>query len=404
MEGVFIIVAWIAAWLILVIILRRFAGKWVLAKFGVAIVLRSRQLTEVLDSFASMLMPLRRRLFAYLLVLGGLYLMIGPLPIPWFDYSILLSQPLVYLLARNVYEVVIAGFGFEGVEEAAKAQRFAPVVPLLPLLTIPLELLAAFIVAIALAVIVHELSHGVVARLFGLRVRSVGLFSVLGFLNGAFVEPDEEDFRAAPSSVRASIIAAGPVSNIVTALLVILLFYAFFHANPAIFGVRVDGIVAGGPMHVAGITNGTVIYGVSGCGVQTNIITSSQLLTTLYVLKYEACKPGDEVIFYTEGGARTVVLGKDGEYPYFGIVPTNNISTSPLSQLFIMTYIINIGLALVNILPIYPLDGGQLIASLISRWKYAKHAVKALTATTMFMLLVSLVYSLPFFGIFSALV
>ena len=403
MEELFIIAVWIAAWLTAIGILRKFAGGWASTKFGVAIILRSRRLVEVLDSLAYRLARLRHRLFQYVLVIAGLYLMLGPLPIPWFDYSVVLSQPLIYLLARNVYEVVVAGFGFEGIEEAARAQRFAPVVPLLPLLTIPLELLAAFIVAIALAVVVHELSHGVVARLFGLRVRSVGVFSILGFLNGAFVEPDEEDFKNAPSSVRASIIAAGPLSNIVTALLVMAAFYAFFHIDPAIFGVRISGVVEGGPMHVAGITNGTVIYGVSGCGIETNVITASQLLSILYTLKYSACKPGDRVVFYTDEGIRVVVLGSDGEYPYFGIVPVGNIDTSTISQIFIMIYIINIGLALVNILPIYPLDGGQLIASLISKWRHARRVVQTLTFATMFLLIVSLIYSFPFFDIFSAL-
>ena len=79
-----------------------------------------------------------------------------------------------------------------------------------------------WIIAIFLLAIVHEFSHGIVAASHDIPVKNSGpaIFGViLPFLPAAYVEPDEEIMQKKPAFARYSIIAAGPVSNIIFGLI-----------------------------------------------------------------------------------------------------------------------------------------------------------------------------------------
>jgi membrane-associated protease RseP (regulator of RpoE activity) len=70
----------------------------------------------------------------------------------------------------------------------------SPVVPVLPGLTIRVYWLPYFILAFLVAAFTHEIAHGIVARLEGVRVESAGLFLAL-VQPGGFVEPDERELE-----------------------------------------------------------------------------------------------------------------------------------------------------------------------------------------------------------------
>jgi membrane-associated protease RseP (regulator of RpoE activity) len=86
------------------------------------------------------------------------------------------------------------------------------------------------IVGLIVAVALHEASHGIAARRFGIPVRSTGLLWLIIPI-GAFVEPDEEETKKAEPKIRAKIFAAGPGMNItltaVFLVLAILMAYSF---------------------------------------------------------------------------------------------------------------------------------------------------------------------------------
>src|SRR5205823_926330 len=67
------------------------------------------------------------------------------------------------------------------------------------------------IFGLAVAIILHEFSHGILARVAKIRIRSLGLIFLI-FPIGAFVEPDEEELRALPRRDRARLFAAGPAT------------------------------------------------------------------------------------------------------------------------------------------------------------------------------------------------
>src|SRR5439155_22747008 len=71
--------------------------------------------------------------------------------------------------------------------------------------------------------ILHEFSHGILARVAKIRIRSLGLIFLI-FPIGAFVEPEEEELLALPRRDRARLFAAGPAMNIVLAVLFAVMF------------------------------------------------------------------------------------------------------------------------------------------------------------------------------------
>lgn len=86
------------------------------------------------------------------------------------------------------------------------------------------------ILALAIAIIVHEFSHGILTRVADLKIKSLGLlFAVIPM--GAFVEPDEEQLLATRRRNRMRVFAAGPGSNIIFGLLCAMVFSWIFMAN-----------------------------------------------------------------------------------------------------------------------------------------------------------------------------
>jgi membrane-associated protease RseP (regulator of RpoE activity) len=121
------------------------------------------------------------------------------------------------------------------------------------------------ILGLAVAIIVHEFCHGILARVSKIRVNSLGLlFFVVPI--GAFVEPDEGEMKTMPRHERARLYAVGPAVNIVLALLFAILFSVGFmgSVSPAANGAPIAAVVADSPAALAGIQPGTIVLAVDG--------------------------------------------------------------------------------------------------------------------------------------------
>ena len=116
------------------------------------------------------------------------------------------------------------------------------------------------IIGLAVAIVVHEGCHGILARAEGIKVRSVGLLIAV-FPIGAFVEPDEQEMRAAPLPKRQRIYGVGPASNIVLALLCAGVFSAGFMGSlePVDDGVVITAVFAGSAADAAGLKPFTLV-------------------------------------------------------------------------------------------------------------------------------------------------
>lgn len=134
-----------------------------------------------------------------------------------------------YVLSQNLYR-----FLFVPVEAA-------PVMPLIPGVTIRMESLPWFLAAAGVVILVHELGHGVMCAAEGVEVKSAAvLLAVLTF--GGAVEPDEDAVKATSMMARMRIFAIGSLANLVTALVVVTVFSAAGRGMPAWMGVFLNWV------------------------------------------------------------------------------------------------------------------------------------------------------------------
>ena len=79
------------------------------------------------------------------------------------------------------------------------------------------------ILALVIAMVVHEFSHGILSRVADVKIKALGLLMFI-FPVGAFVEPDEEEMKNMKRWERMRLYSAGPGSNMVIAIIFSLLF------------------------------------------------------------------------------------------------------------------------------------------------------------------------------------
>ena len=256
----------------------------------------------------------------------------------------------LYYLARQAYKIL---------------HPQGPVAPgvqlVIPGVTIPLTY---GLIALAILLVVHELSHGFVAVAEGIPLKSVGLV-LLFIIPGAFVEPDEDAFKKASLRSRLRVLGAGSFANIIVALIALLIINGIGLAfEPA--GVEIQGVIEGSPAE--GILQpGDVIVGING----ENFTTIEEFIKIM-----NETRPNQTITLTVlrDGKIETlkITLAKHPEKPgkgFIGIYPTQHLTskigfTKGLMVLFFTfywIYVLNIGIGLMNLLPLYPLDGGRML-------------------------------------------
>lgn len=120
------------------------------------------------------------------------------------------------------------------------------------------------ILALAVAIIVHEFCHGILARVSKIRLNSLGLLFFI-FPVGAFVEPDEAEMKKMPRRERARLFAAGPAVNLMFALGTAFVFSTVLMGSvqPVAQGVGVSAVTANSPAEAAGLRAGVILVAVN---------------------------------------------------------------------------------------------------------------------------------------------
>lgn len=166
-------------------------------------------------------------------------------------------------------------------QEALPGIEFGLILPgINPLL--PLDYLFYIILALVIGIIFHEFSHGILTFANGLKVKSLGLLYLIVPL-GAFCEPDEEELQVTSKKKRMKVYAAGPMSNFVVALIMLLLFsYVGMAAVEPIDGVHIAYAFDESPAELIGLTAGTVVISLNNTQV-LNATDFSQVMDTVSV-------------------------------------------------------------------------------------------------------------------------
>lgn len=259
-----------------------------------------------------------------------------------------------------------------------------------------------WVISIGILMVVHEMSHGIVARAEGMEVNSVG-WIVLGIIPGAFVEPKGENMlpqKGEDGEIQESeaegdglwdqgsltsqlkVLSAGSFANYITAFLMAAAALGLFITVTQPAGVTYlaeDDM----PAMNAGMNNGT-LFSIDGQEVRYG--SDMQRLMQNY-------QPNDTVTLNTSEGVFNVTLmernnsahigvriasGEGITSAFFDMVHSNREIKDDFSDYsgFIswtlgglqVIALLNFLIGLFNMLPIRPLDGGQIVAALIQEY------------------------------------
>lgn len=125
------------------------------------------------------------------------------------------------------------------------------------------------ILGLVVAVVIHEFAHGILTRVHGMGVKSLGIVWMV-IPMGAFTEPDEEALEKTTRKKRTAVYAVGPGTNILAALLFAGLFSAVALGSvaPVYDAPMASTVYDGGPADMAGIPVGAQIISINGIEVE----------------------------------------------------------------------------------------------------------------------------------------
>ena len=277
-------------------------------------------------------------------------------------------------------------------------------------------------IALIVTIIIHEAGHGIVARVYNIKVESTGILLFIGIPIGAFVNISPEELGRCTLKQKSAILTAGPLNNMmVVAISLIALYFIVSTLTPIPtgstpqYGVAILGVADHSLANSIGLSKGSIIENVAGQKILKtdeleNILKSN--LGKAVPITWKATT-GHEItrlanlpkqVNVNEGilGVSISALPNAAEAlkvyknafslgslnheilllpPTLGpgeeVVPFSNLMAPkyhssdlgpafyPLANMFYWLMFVNFNVAIFNALPIGPLDGGQLYNSLL---------------------------------------
>jgi len=284
--------------------------------------------------------------------------------------------------------------------------------------------------ALIITIIIHEAGHGIVARVYNIRVDSTGIVLFLGLPIGAFVNIEREELNRATLKQKSAVLTAGPLNNMILAgASLVALFIVVSTLSPLPpdpnapqFGVVVMSVNPGSVAESAGIEPGSVVQNVAGHEVRSLEDLSKHLRSNLggtvdvtwinkagnsvtrAVTLPPAVEQGKGILgvtvtllspdpqlvldrYKSAFGANPLALllpptMQQGLVPYSDMMAPKFESNvfgaafAPIANMLFWLWFINFNVGIFNALPIGPLDGGQLYGSLIEKRAKSKALAK----------------------------
>jgi membrane-associated protease RseP (regulator of RpoE activity) len=296
------------------------------------------------------------------------------------------------------------------------------------------------IIALMTVMVVHEFGHGIISRVEGVRIDSIGVL-LLAILPGAFVEPNEEDIEKSKRISKLRIYAAGSFFNLLLAAVSIIIVSAITiltlgGLSFAIPGVSVpytdittqpiELLNVSGPIYQVFNSDGNQIISVVPSSPANGILQQGMVIqsinghsttnSTNYLAAVNNTKIGENLTIKTNQGTYHITAGSNPNNStrgYIGIstelheVVNANVAkkygaqlpwlTYFISQLFYWIFLLNFAVGTFNLLPMKPLDGGLMFEEIL-RYKLSEKWVNRIVTPVSYILIliivVSIVYSL----------
>jgi membrane-associated protease RseP (regulator of RpoE activity) len=221
------------------------------------------------------------------------------------------------------------------------------------------------IIGLIVVLIVHEGSHGIIARANNIKLKSTGL-ALFVAIPGAFVEPDEEELKKTSRLTRMKVYAAGSMANFVTALIAFVLIMGVINPLLTPSGIQVVSIEDSSSAFGL-LSQGDIITEINGIKIET--------LQNFYDIMQDT-KPGDQLNIVSDKGLFNITLSDHPREPgkgYIGIVtsqyynsPINMKILTPISGVLFWVFLLNFNIGLINLFPLpFLFDGGKIFKEIV---------------------------------------
>jgi membrane-associated protease RseP (regulator of RpoE activity) len=277
--------------------------------------------------------------------------------------------------------------------------------------------------ALVITIIIHEAGHGIVARVYNVRVDSTGIVLFLGLPIGAFVNIERDELNRTTLKQKSAVLTAGPLNNMILAgasLIGLILIVSTLtplppDPNAPQFGIMVVNVNGGSLAASIGLEPESVIQYIGSQEIRTLDDLSTQLRANLgntiditwinsagetvtrQATLPAAVEPGQGILgvgvtllspdpqavldrYQSAFGSNPLALLlpptiQQGVVPYSDLMAPKYESTvfgshvvyAPIANMLFWLWFINFNVGIFNALPIGPLDGGQMYGALIEK-------------------------------------
>ena len=313
---------------------------------------------------------------------------------------------------------------------------------------------------LVITIIIHEAGHGIIARVYNIRVDSTGIVLLGPLPIGAFVNIERDELNRATLKQKSAVLTAGPLNNMILAVASLLALYLLvstltpiqLNTNTPQFGVTVVGVNSGSLAEKIGLKPESVIQYIGsqqikssedlhtslisnlGKTVDIKSIDASGKTITHSVTLPSTQEPGKGILginvvpmvldpqtvlnkykdAFKQNPLAVLLPPTMGPYsvPFSDQMASNYGSSAlgpafaPVANTLFWLWFINFNVGIFNALPIWVFDGGQLYSSLIERKArskaLARNASTILTAVMAGIVIVA--FALPYISeLFSGL-
>ena len=349
----------------------------------------------------------------------------------------LITALALFLIISSLFVMVSNVSAREGVKGIGpQANLLIP--GLNPYLPITYGLAALFV-----TIVIHEAGHGIVARVYNVRVDSTGVVLFAIFPIGAFVNIERDELDKISLKQKSAILTAGPLNNMIAAIFSLALLYLVVASLTPIegierkdIGINILTVNENSLANSIGLTPNSVLTSINGQDIddieklgqllRSNLGSTIEIAWTshddvdfLKVVELPPSVPENQgilgVTISNLSPDPSLVLERyksafginplaillpptlsQGSVPYSDLMAPNYESslfgpTYPIVANFLFwIWFINFNVGIFNALPIGPLDGGQLYGSLLERKSSGKKStfLKPSTMLTIGMIVV----------------